>query len=1008
MFGRDPIDRRFAHYCRTGDPDALGDVFDHTAGRLMRVALWLALDRADAEDLLQRTFLQAIETRAQFDRGKPVLPWLMGLLGNQARKLRRDRDRATALRPPPDRVCDPEVEALARELEQTVGAVSDRLGEPYRDVLRLHLEQGLDAKEIAERLARPAGTVRTQLVRALDLLRRRLPGGFVAGLGALTVVDVAAVAAVRTAVMTSAQGAAVGVTVGTTATTTVTLGGLLMAKKVLLVLPVALLLGAVTWVAVWRGSGDEFVQPAPVVSGVDGSAGPDSKSPVAVGAAHEVATERIAATAPETSGEPGFAALRVVVHWQHDGSAVPGMGVQVRRKGGGVLDNRDAITDTGGIALLRHIVPGTYYVQGSLIDHDGQVDLAAGELRTVEVEANQKTFVAGRVIDSEGRPVPGACLWLSASMNWSEGWEAARSDGSGSFTVPLGDHHYLGARMDGHVPSYLQSFHDASRGPFRDVVLQLRGTAARLHGTVRDARGKPVAWATVRVGVNGGGGVASGRPDVRFTMPNPENLTTDQDGKFTATGMPPGDVPLWVWAPGFGPLQQSVPVAAGKVEAIDLTLLDAAVITGVVRDTAGQPVAKAGIGFGDEFGNFPQAHTLTDEAGRFRLENLPAWPTGVVLVAGRGTIKATARLKLTAGATTEWNPVLDHGRTIRGTVLGPDRLLAGMKVGVVHPNYQSVQRWFETGADGAFEIQQVGDKPCNVQVAQGETVLREVRAVAPDTRDLVVRVSERDLPTARVRGRILDVSGQAARGSVFLRRESVTSGESSTLDATTGAFAFGPMPAARYGISAFTEESGHVQLGAFTLEPNQDRVLDDFILQATGDLEFTVVDVAGQPVDTTNVHLRTEAGDTLQAGILEHGKGKATKLQPGHYLVEVHFDKRRAAEVMTADVEVRSGTTTPVEIRGRPGVQVRIAFRDLAPADPERSVLVYFRSEGGQLTNILKTYPQNEEPLVLRPRLPPGRYQLDCKVSDGRRVAAEIAIRALDEKPNITIDLPAR
>ncbi|HZN39845.1 MAG TPA: sigma-70 family RNA polymerase sigma factor [Planctomycetota bacterium] len=1008
MFGRDPIDRRFAHFCRTGDPDALGDVFDHTAGRLMRIALWLAGDRADAEDLLQRTFLQAIETRTQFEPGKPVLPWLMGLLGNQARKLRRDRDRAMALRPPADRVRDPEVEASARELEQAVGAVRDRLGEPYREVLRLHLEQGFDAKEIAERLGRPAGTVRTQLMRALDLLRRRLPGGFVAGLGALTVVDVAAVAAVRTAVMTSAHGAAAGVMAGTAATTTVTLGGLLMAKKVLLVLPVALLLAAVTWVTVWRGSGDEALQPAPVVSRVNGSSGPDSKSPVALGAAHEVATERLAATAPETSGEPGFAALRVVVHWQHDGSAVPGMGVQVLRKGGGVLDNRDAITDTGGIALLRHIVPGTYHVQGSLIDHDGQVDLAAGELRTVEVEANQKTVVAGRVIDSEGRSVAGACLWLSASMNWSEGWEAARSDGSGSFTVPLGNHHYLGARMDGHVPSYLQSFDDASRGPFRDVVLQLRGTAARLHGTVRDARGKAVAWATVWVGQHGGGGVASGRPDVRFTMPNPEKLTTDHDGKFTATGLPPGDVPVSVWATGFGLLRHSVAVGAGEVQAIDLTLLDAAAVTGVVRDTAGQTVANAGIWFGDEFRTFPGAYALTDDAGRFRLDNLPAWPAGVVLVAGHGTIKATARLQLTAGATTEWNPVLDHGRTIRGTVLGPERPLAAMKVGVVHPSYQSVQRWFETGADGVFELQQVGDKPCCVQVAQGETVLREVRAVAPDTRDLIVRVGASDLPTARVRGRILDVSGQPARGSVFLRRESVTSGENSSLDATTGAFTFGPMPAACYRISAFTEESGQVLLGTFTLEPNEDRVLDDFILQATGALEFTVVDAAGQPVDTTNVHLRTEAGDTLQAGILERGKGKATKLQPGRYLVEVHFGKRHAVEVMTAEVEVRSGMTTPVEIRGRPGVQVRIAFRDLAAADPERSVSVSCRGEDGQLASIFRTYPQNAEPLVQRTTLPPGRYQLDCKVSDGRRVAAEIAIRALDEKPNITIDLPAR
>ena len=66
---RDPADSRFRQYCETGDPDALGDVFDCTAGRLQRVAVWLTGNREDADDLLQRTFLKAIETRAQFRLG---------------------------------------------------------------------------------------------------------------------------------------------------------------------------------------------------------------------------------------------------------------------------------------------------------------------------------------------------------------------------------------------------------------------------------------------------------------------------------------------------------------------------------------------------------------------------------------------------------------------------------------------------------------------------------------------------------------------------------------------------------------------------------------------------------------------------------------------------------------------------------------------------------------------------------------------------------------------------
>ena len=34
-------DQCFRQYCETGDPVALGEVFDSTAGPLMRVALWL-------------------------------------------------------------------------------------------------------------------------------------------------------------------------------------------------------------------------------------------------------------------------------------------------------------------------------------------------------------------------------------------------------------------------------------------------------------------------------------------------------------------------------------------------------------------------------------------------------------------------------------------------------------------------------------------------------------------------------------------------------------------------------------------------------------------------------------------------------------------------------------------------------------------------------------------------------------------------------------------------------
>ena len=43
-------DRLLRRFCRTGDPAALGALFDRTAPELLRAALWLCGDKNDAEE----------------------------------------------------------------------------------------------------------------------------------------------------------------------------------------------------------------------------------------------------------------------------------------------------------------------------------------------------------------------------------------------------------------------------------------------------------------------------------------------------------------------------------------------------------------------------------------------------------------------------------------------------------------------------------------------------------------------------------------------------------------------------------------------------------------------------------------------------------------------------------------------------------------------------------------------------------------------------------------------
>ncbi|MFY9342686.1 MAG: sigma factor, partial [Planctomycetota bacterium] len=64
----------FARFRQRGDAAALGELFDRTAPALLRIALHLARDPAAAEDLLQGTFLRAIEVRDEWDGARPLLP----------------------------------------------------------------------------------------------------------------------------------------------------------------------------------------------------------------------------------------------------------------------------------------------------------------------------------------------------------------------------------------------------------------------------------------------------------------------------------------------------------------------------------------------------------------------------------------------------------------------------------------------------------------------------------------------------------------------------------------------------------------------------------------------------------------------------------------------------------------------------------------------------------------------------------------------------------------------
>jgi len=230
----------FERYRGQQDLRALSKLFDLAAPELLRLAVHMAPDVASAEDLVQQTFLAAIEKPKRWRAGEPLLPWLFGILSKLAKKQRRGQRRS----PEPDRLAtrtveDPSRGVLDAETQSAVSSALETLPELYREVVRASLFEEKPPHEIARQLDRAPGTVRMQLLRGLELLRRALPAGLAGG--ALVLCGTRGEAALKAAVLEKAAATPLVL-----ATSTLTLGGLLVSTKAVLVV-LACALGLCTW-----------------------------------------------------------------------------------------------------------------------------------------------------------------------------------------------------------------------------------------------------------------------------------------------------------------------------------------------------------------------------------------------------------------------------------------------------------------------------------------------------------------------------------------------------------------------------------------------------------------------------------------------------------------------------------------------------------------------------------------------------------------------------------------
>jgi RNA polymerase sigma-70 factor, ECF subfamily len=151
--------------------------------RLWRFALRLTRNAGDAEDLVQRSCVRALERRLQWQPGSAMLSWLFSIMHsiwlNELRSAQRRREASLdsgegfAYDDVAASSGDPEQGLWYRQVVMAV----EQLPEAQRLVMLLVAVEGMSYREASDVLGLPIGTVMSRLSRARSTIGERFLAG---------------------------------------------------------------------------------------------------------------------------------------------------------------------------------------------------------------------------------------------------------------------------------------------------------------------------------------------------------------------------------------------------------------------------------------------------------------------------------------------------------------------------------------------------------------------------------------------------------------------------------------------------------------------------------------------------------------------------------------------------------------------------------------------------------------------------------------------------------------
>ena len=164
---------------RSGDISSYEVLATRYHRRLYRLAQKFLRSEADAEDAVQGAHLLALRNIDQFEGRSSYLSWMSSITVNEALSQMRRRkgvvelgeEQIDSVRSP---MRNPEQQTIDQDFDGILTGAVESLPPAYSEVFRLREVETLSTAETGERLGLTEGCVKTRLVRARGLLRRRL------------------------------------------------------------------------------------------------------------------------------------------------------------------------------------------------------------------------------------------------------------------------------------------------------------------------------------------------------------------------------------------------------------------------------------------------------------------------------------------------------------------------------------------------------------------------------------------------------------------------------------------------------------------------------------------------------------------------------------------------------------------------------------------------------------------------------------------------------------------